>query len=131
MGFEYLGIEYKEKKKKTIRIFVEKKNEKLNSHHCEKIHNNVIYVLKAENYLDKTYKIEISSKGIKNLTSSHDLKQHKMKILKIFLTHDISEKTYLFGKLIKINFLKRKLYIQNKKKIILLYFYQIDKIQII
>ena len=131
LGFIYSGISYN-KQKKNISVFISKKTDKITDEDCEKVHYNLTYVLNVENYiLLKKYNFEVSSKNINSLILPYDLKKFIKKTLKIVLTCSVNQKFIIYGQLILASNKKQKIYLQNKKKIILLHFYQIDKIQMI
>lgn len=131
LGYNLLGINY-DTKEKIINIFIKKKNVEITSSDCEKVYSNIIYILNIENYIiKKKYSIQVSSKGLGNVLLYDNAEQYINKVLKIYLLYPINNNNIIFGKLVYLNINKKKLYIHNKKKIILLFFYQIDKIKII
>ena len=131
LGYNFIGIEFLSKKKKIV-IFVSKKESYINVQDCEIINKTIKYILSVENYIYTDYRIEVSSIGLKPLLFSiNDIKKNIGSILKISLLQSINNKSLLIGRLIYISHKKKKLYLHNKNKIILLYFYQIDKIRMI
>ena len=131
LGYIFLGIEFISEKK-IIRIFIDKKKSFVSLEDCELVGRNVKYILTVENYGQKSYFVEVSSRGINNLSFSiQECKKRIGSLIKIHVSNTINDKKEVLGKLLHVNRKKEKLYLQNRNKIILLYFYQIDKIKII
>ena len=77
MGYLYMGVEYNQEKN-HIKILVISRHSEITSSDCEKIHNNLLYVLNVENYIiDKQYNIEVSSLGSNTLSLHSNLEEKK------------------------------------------------------